>query len=63
MPSMFSREAILAILAFGDIEDALNKPFFPLGGLSPFKANSSTCLKTASSSANAALTWLCFSYS
>lgn len=34
--------------------DYLEKPFFPLGGLTPFEANSSTCLKTASSSANAA---------
>lgn len=32
----------------------LANPFFPLGGLSPFEANSSTCFNTASSSASAA---------
>nr|GMD84906.1 hypothetical protein Iba_chr14aCG19200 [Ipomoea batatas] len=63
MPSIFSREAIRAILEFGDTEDALDKPFLPLGGLIPFVANSSICLRAASSSANAAHTWLCFSYS
>lgn len=32
----------------------LDKPFLPLGGLIPFAANSSACLRAASSSANAA---------
>lgn len=32
----------------------LANPFFPLGGLIPFEANSSTCFNTANSSASAA---------
>lgn len=32
----------------------LANPFFPLGGLRPFEANSSTCRSTANSSASAA---------
>lgn len=87
MLSILSREDILAILAFGDMEEALKakaksniktlnmytpawqpaflkvswitsaylaKPFFPLGGLSPFEANSSTCFRRDNSSASAA---------
>lgn len=53
MLNMLSSEAILDILASGDKEHTLEKPFFPLGGLIPFEANSSTCLRTASSSASA----------